>query len=137
METMHHYPTTDQNKSDYEAIFRALQYYIDGSLAGKSELMQPGFHEQATIVGHFGGGLVFGPIQKLYELIDGNGPAPDIQPKVASIEVLDTIAVVRLEVAHWSGKVIGEDAHMTDLFNLVKTETGWKVSQKMFHLHAR
>ncbi len=136
METMHqHHRTTDQYYADYEAIVKTLQYYIDGSMAGKSELMHAAFHEHATIVGYFGGGLVFGPIQRLYELIDNNGPAPDIQPHFASIEMLDTIAVVRLEVAHWTGKVIGTDTHMTDLFNLIKTEAGWKVSQKMFHLH--
>jgi hypothetical protein len=116
-------------------IVETLQYYIEGSLAGKSELMKKGFHPQATIVGHFGGGLVFGPIQKLYDLIDGNGPAPNIEPFFSSIEVLDTIAVVRLEVAHWTGNVIGSDSHMSDLFNLVKTEVGWKISHKMFHLH--
>ncbi len=137
METMHHHPTTDQHMADYEAIVKTLQYYIDGSRAGKSELMHPAFHEQATIVGYYGGGLVSGPIQKLYDLIEGNGPAPDIKPHFASIEILDTIAVVRLEVAHWTGKVIGADAHMSDLFCLIKTDKGWKISQKMFHLHAQ
>lgn len=135
METTHQSPTTEQFATEYEAIIKVLQYYIDGSLAGNSQLIHPAFHDQATIVGFFGGDLVSGPIQKLYDLIDGNGPAPDIQPQVASVEILNTIAVARLEVAHWSGKVIGADAHMSDLFNLIKTDKGWKVSQKMFHLH--
>lgn len=120
---------------EHAAIADTLQYYIKGSLEGKSDSMKEAFHPDATIVGYYGGGLIFGPIQKLYDLIDGNGPAPNIEPIVSSIEVLDTIAVVRLEVAHWTGKVIGTDSHMSDLFNLIKMENGWKISHKMFHLY--
>lgn len=127
--------TSNNYLTEYDAIVKTLQYYIEGSRAGKSERMRAGFHAEATIVGHFGGGLVFGLIQKLYDLIDGNGPAPNTEPLFASIEIIETIAVVRLEVGHWSGKVIGSDAHMSDLFNLIKTEAGWKISHKMFHLH--
>jgi hypothetical protein len=53
--------------AEHDAIVRTLQYYIEGSRAGKSELMRPGFHPDATIVGHFGGDLIFGPIQKLFD----------------------------------------------------------------------
>jgi hypothetical protein len=137
METLNNYnKTLNDYSKDSEAIVRTLQLYIDGSLAGKSELMHPGFHPEATIVGYFGGSLVSGPIQKLYDLIDGNGPAYDIQPQIVSIEILDSIAIARLEVAHWTGNVIGTDSHMSDLFNLIKTEAGWKITHKMFHLHA-
>ena len=86
--------------------------------------------------GFFGDGLVFRPIQQLFDFIDGNGPAPDIEPRFASIEILHTIAVVHLEVKRWSGQVIGpEPRTMSDLFNLIKTDSGWKISQKMFHVH--
>ena len=123
--------------SEHDAIVETVQYYIEGSRAGRSELMRPGFHADATIVGYFGGDLIFAPIQKLFDLIDGNGPAPEIEPRFASIDMLETIAVVRLEVDHWSGHVVGPDARMSDLFNLVKTEAGWRISQKMFHLQSQ
>lgn len=126
---------TEKYLKEYEAIINTIQYYIDGSREGKSDIMQPGFHSEATIVGHFGGGLVFGPIQKLYELIDGNGPAPKIESNIASIEIMETIAVVRLEVKHWSGNVVSPDVHMSDHFNLIKTEEGWKISHNAFHLN--
>ncbi len=135
METMHQQPTTVQHLNDYEAIVKVMQHYIDGSRAGKSELMRPGFHDNATLVGYVADGLLFDPIQTLYDWIDGNGPAPDIEPHLASIEILDTIAVVRLEVEQWSGKLAGSGVHMSDLFNLIKTEEGWKISQKLFHWH--
>jgi hypothetical protein len=71
----------------------------------------------------------------LFDWIDENGPAPDIEPEVASIEILQTVAVVRLEVKQWSGKNAGSGVHMSDLFNLIKMEDGWKISQKTFHWH--
>ena len=123
--------------TEYDAIVKTMQYYIDGSQAGNSELMRPGFHPDATIVGYAGDNLLFGPIQQLFDWIDGNGPAPDIEPSFASIEILETIAIVRLEVKQWSGKLAGSGVHMSDLFNLIKTEKGWKISQKMFHWHSQ
>ena len=122
--------------TDYDAIVKTLQHYIDGSQAGRSELMRPAFHSEATIVGYAGGNLLFGPIQQLFDWIDGNGPAPDIEPTFASIEILDSIAVVRLEIKEWSGNLAGSGVHMSDLFNLIKTEKGWKISQKLFHWHS-
>jgi hypothetical protein len=32
------------------------------------------------------------------------GPAPNIEPRFARIEIIETIAVVHLEVQRWSGK---------------------------------
>jgi hypothetical protein len=124
-----------KNLVDYDAIIKAMQFYIEGSLAGKSELMRRGFHADASIVGFAGGNLLFGPIQILYDWIDGNGPAPDIEPHFASIEILESIAVVRLEIKGWSGKLAGSDVHMSDIFNLIKIGDEWKISQKMFHWH--
>ena len=81
--------------TDYDAIVKTIQYYIDGCRAGSSELMRPGFYPGASLVGYVGSDLLFGSIQQLYDWIDGNGPAPDIKPQFASIEILNTIAVVR------------------------------------------
>ena len=62
--------------TEYDAIAKTMQRYIEGGRAGKSELMRPGFHPDATIVGYCGGALLTGPIQQLFNWIDGNGPAP-------------------------------------------------------------
>ena len=143
MNTTDNYPTDydaiveNNYVTDYDAIVKTMQHYIDGGRAGKSELMRPGFHSDALLVGYAGGNLLFGSVQILFDWIDGNGPAPDIKPYFASIEILETIAVVRLEVKHWSGKIAGSEVHMSDLFNLIKTEEGWKISQKMFHWHSQ
>ena len=137
METAPGYLTQSDFLTEYDAIVKTLQHYIDGSRAGNSELMRPGFHSNATLVGYAGDNLLFTPVQALFDWIDENGPAPEIEPTFASIEVLETIAVVRLEIKQWSGKNAGSGVHMSDVFNLIKTEEGWKISQKMFHWHAQ
>jgi hypothetical protein len=123
--------------TEYDAIVETMQHYIEGGRAGKSELMRPGFHPDATMVGYAPGALLTGTIQHLYDWIDGNGPAPDIEARFTSVDILDTIAVVRLEVAHWSGELAGADVHMSDAFTLLKTEDGWKISHKTFHWHGQ
>jgi len=135
METIIEPRTKHDYLTEYDAIVKTMQHYIDGSRAGNSKLMRPGFHPNASLVGYAGGNLLFTPAQVLFDWIDGNGPAPDIEPDFASIEILKTIAIVRLEIKQWSGKLAGSGVHMSDLFNLIKTEEGWKISQKMFHWH--
>ena len=137
MQTLNQLLTENDHVTEYHAIVKAIQHYIDGSRAGKSEIMCQAFHTDASLVGYAGGNLLFGPAQQLFDWIDGNGPAPDIEPGFASIEILDTIAIVRLEVKQWSGKLAGSGVHMSDLFNLIKTEEGWKISQKSFHWHSQ
>ena len=129
--------TTTKYLTEYDAIVTTLAHYINGGRAGNSELMRPSFHSGALLVGYVGDNLLFGPIQQLFDWIDANGPAPDIEPNFASIEILETIAVVRLEVTQWSGKLAGSGVHMSDLFSLIKTEEGWKITQKVFHWHSQ
>jgi Putative lumazine-binding len=127
------------NKSDYlseyDEIVKTMQSYIDGGKQGKSELMRAAFHPNASFFGYAGGQLAVGT-QFLFDWIDKNGRAPGIEPRVVSVDILDSIAVVRLEVAGWSGKLAGANVRMSDLFTLLKTPDGWKIIQKAFHWHA-
>ena len=122
--------------TEHDAIIATMRHYIDGGRAGQSALMRPGFLADATMVGFAGGTLLSGSVQNLYDWIDGNGPAPDIEPRVTAVDILDSIAVVRLEVERWSGKLAGAEVHMSDAFTLVKTNDGWKIAHKIFHWHA-
>lgn len=79
--------------TDYDEIIGAMQHYIEGSKAGKSDLMRPAFHKDASFIGYAGGDLVIGtPV--LFDWIDNNGPAPDIQPRFVSVDIVGSIAVV-------------------------------------------
>ena len=58
-----------------ELIKKTLKHYIDGAKSGKGDDMKSAFHCDATIFGYIGGELFSGPIQKLYDWNDSNGPA--------------------------------------------------------------
>jgi Putative lumazine-binding len=120
---------------EYDAITNIMQMYIEGSRHGKSELMRPAFHPNASFFGYAGEQLAVGT-QFLFDWIDKNGPAPDIEPRMVCVDILQTIAVVHLEVAGWSGSLAGSGVRMSDLFTLLKTPNGWKIIQKAFHWHA-
>ena len=86
-------------KSEYltecDRIVKTMQMYVDGSKQGKSELMRPAFHPEASFFGYAGGQLAVGT-EFLFDWIDKNGPAPNIEPRVVSVDILDSIAVARL-----------------------------------------
>jgi len=127
--------TSAQASPQYDEILKTLQFYIDGSKEGKSELMRPAFHPQASFFGYAGDQLAIGT-EFLFDWIDRNGPAPGIEPRVVSVDIVDSIAVVRLEVANWSGKLAGSGVRMSDLFTFLRTSDGWRIIQKAFHWHS-
>ncbi len=119
------------NVSDYDAIAKTVQHYIDGAKSGRGADMKPAFHKDATIFGYAGTDLFAGPIQQLFDWNDKNGPATGLQARIASIDIIDTIATVRLELDNWTGH------RYTDLFTLLKVDGEWKIMNKVFHLHPR
>ena len=121
--------------NDYDHIVKTMRMYIDGSKQGKSELMRPAFHPDASFFGYAGDQLAVGT-PFLFDWIDKNGPADKIEPRVVSVDILESIAVVRLDVDGWSGNLAGSGVYMSDLFTLLKTPSGWKIIQKAFHWHS-
>ena len=116
--------------SEHGAIAKAVQHYIDGAKSGKGDDMKPAFHKDATIFGYAGADLFAGPIQQLFDWSDENGPAAELQARIASIDVVDTVATLRLELNNLAG------SRYTDLFTLLKVDGEWKIMNKVFHLHA-
>lgn len=115
---------------EYEAIARVIQHYINGAISGKGSEMKPAFHDDATIFGFVGPDLFAGPIQGLYDWNDENGPAAGMISRIVSIDIVGTVASVRLESDNWTGH------RFTDFFNLLQLDGKWKVMNKVFHLHS-
>jgi len=111
-------------------IEKTVQFYIDGAKSGKGDDMKPAFHPDATIFGYAGDDLFAGPIQGLFDWNDENGPATELEARIANIDIVGTIATVRLELDNWTG------SKYTDLFTLLKVDGTWKIMNKVFHLHA-
>ena len=122
--------TATNNVSEHYAITGVLQHYLDGARSGSGDQMKPAFHEDATIFGYVGPDLFAGPIQQLFDWNDNNGPATELDARIAAIDVVGTVATVRLELDNWTGH------RFTDLFTLLKVDGQWKIMNKVFHLHA-
>ncbi len=115
--------------NERDAIGKVVQHYIDGAKSGRGDDMKPAFHTDATIFGYAGDDLFAGPIQKLFAWNDENGPATELEARIASIDVIGTAATMRLELDNWTG------SRYTDLFTLLKVDGEWKIMNKVFHLH--
>ena len=116
--------------SDYDAIIKTVQSYINGGKTGNTADMKLAFHPQATIFGYVGNDLLAGPIQNLYDWNDRNGAAAELEGRITSVDIVETVATVRLELENWSGH------RFTDMFTLLKTDGEWKIINKVFHLQA-
>ncbi len=128
-------PTTNAYLVEHDAITNTMHRYIAGARAGDGDLMRPAFHASATISGYCQGVEYTGSIEHVFKWITGNGPAPNISARFARIEIIESIAVVHLEVERWSGKLAGANARASDVFTLLKWNREWKITHKLFHWH--
>ena len=122
--------TSSTGLSEYDAIARTVQIYIDSGKSGKGAEMKAAFHPEATIFGYVGTELFAGPIQQLFDWNDQNGPATELQGRITSIDLAGTVATVRLELDNWTGH------RFTDFFTLLKVDGRWKIMNKVFYLHS-
>ncbi len=79
--------TPNNYLTDYDAIVKAIQHYIDGCKAGQSELMHPGFHPDATMVGYALGNFLFGPVKIPYDSSCSGGVVNSIWRFICSSSV--------------------------------------------------
>jgi hypothetical protein len=121
--------------AEHDAITRIMDRYIAGARCGDGDLMRPAFHPTATISGYCQGVEYTGSVEHVFRWINENGPAPNIKPRFARIEIIDTIALVHLEVEHWSGRLVGANARASDVFTLLKCNQEWRITHKLFHWH--
>ena len=119
---------------DYDAIVEVMNRYNEGVRTGSGAMVKTAFHEAATVFGYIEGKLLAGSIQMLFDWVDGNGPSHDLQSRIVSVDVYQTIAVVRVELENLSGKLAGDSgARLSDLFQFINIDGTWKISQKSFH----
>jgi len=114
---------------EYDAVTNTIQLYVQGGKTGDTSMMKEAFYPDATIFGYVGADLFAGPIQQLFDWNDQNGAAAELEGRIASIDIVETVATVRLELENWTGH------RFTDLFTLLKVDGQWKIINKVFHLH--
>ena len=117
------------NQKDIEAISSVIQIYVEGGRKGDASIMKRAFRENATIHGHTAGGLLAGPIQLMFDFINDNPPAPNLEAKIVNIDLANTVATARVELTDWLG------TRYTDQFTLLKENGGWIITSKVFHAY--
>ena len=65
-------------------ISNVVQHYVDGATSGRGDDIKPAFHEDATIFGYVGDDLFAGPIQRLFDSVDENDSATELQARTKS-----------------------------------------------------
>jgi hypothetical protein len=115
--------------SEYDAITKTIENYINGGKTGRTAEMKLAFYPDATIFGYIGTDLFAGPIQGLFDWNDQNGAATELEGRIVNLDIIETVATVRLELDNWTGH------RFTDLFTLLKVDGEWKIMNKVFHLH--
>ena len=110
-----------------KAIEEVVGKYIEAGRTADSSIMKPVFHENAQMSGPAEEGAFSGPIQALYDFVDSNEPAPDLEMRIVNITVSDERAAsVLLHADHWHGK------NFTDHFQLLKIDGTWKILSKIY-----
>ena len=130
-------PVANAYLTEHDAITRTMHSYVAGARAGDGDLMRSAFHPFATISGYCQGVEYSGSVEHVFQWVTENGPAPNINPRFARIEIIESIAVVHLEVQRWSGKLAGANARASDVFTLLKWNGEWKITHKLFHWHGQ
>ena len=110
-----------------KAIEEVIGKYIEGGRAADSSIMKPVFHENAQMSHPAEEGAFSGPIQALYDFVDSNGPATDLDMRIVSITISDERAAsVVLHADSW------HSVNFTDHFHLLKIDGTWKIVSKIF-----
>ncbi len=113
--------------SEQKAIEEVIGKYIESGRIADSSIMKPVFHENAQMSGPAEDGAFSGPIQALYDYVDGNGPATDLEMRIVNMTISDERAAsVVLHADHWHGK------NFTDHFHLLKINGTWKILSKIY-----
>ncbi len=114
-------------REEHKAVYEVAENYLEAGRTGDIELMKKVFHDDATIFGIFEGDMLGGPISLLYEWMESFGAANEIDGVILSVDVEGTIASVKVQADNWCGY------NFTDFLNLLKTDKGWVVINKMFN----
>lgn len=116
--------------TDEQQIRAALELYLESGRQANSELMKPMTHADATMFWSDNGKIVGGPIQELFDRIDGRDPSPDVKYEIHALDISHTTATVRVELDNWGGK------KFSDQLSFIKENDGWKLIHKIFYHHA-
>lgn len=120
---------SETSVKDYEAVKEALNNYLEAGRKGDSKILRPSVYKDAIIYSAPNGKVDGGSITALFDYLDGNAPAVELEADITAVDIAGNIAYAKVESNNWHG------ARYTDMFLLVKEGNEWKILTKVFHTH--
>ncbi len=114
--------------SEYEAVERAAQKFVDSVGSGDSKPAKELFYDEAVMFGYLDGKLEHGPIQNLYDNIDTVGADPGYRARIDVLCIEETVAIVRVLEDDWGGRI-----DFSDFLLLIKMDGEWKGVAKVYN----
>jgi hypothetical protein len=116
--------------TDKKAVEETVGRYLEAAKMGDGKLMKSVLHDEAKSVGYAGNDVVVDTSASLVTWLEQTGASPDIRAVISNVEIVKSIASVKVDIKNWSGD------NYTDFLTLLETSDGWKIVGKLFHLHA-
>ena len=113
--------------SEYEAVERAAQKFVDSVGSGDSTPAKELFYDEAVMFGYLDGNLEHGPIQNLYDNIDTVGADPGYRARIDVLCIEETVAIVRVLEDNWGGRI-----DFSDFLLLLKMVGAWNAVAKVY-----
>lgn len=113
--------------NEYQLVKETLNKYLEAGRKGKSDIMKPVFYKDAMMYNADRGSINGGEIKALFDYVDHNPAAPEIEAEIVSVEIVGNIAYARIESSNWHG------ARFSDMFLLLKDNGVWKILTKVFY----
>ena len=114
-------------REERKQLIKSAEQYLEAGRTGDVNLMKEVFHNDATIFGYIEGELLGGPIKLLYDWMENNGAATNIDGQVVSADLEGTVGNVKVQAKDWCGY------NFTDYLNFLKVDGKWVIINKMFY----
>ncbi len=117
-------------KLDKMEILTMIDIYIAGLRLGRIDLLKQTFHESAIMYGFSAEDKISeGSIQRLYDIIEKNGPLANVTSENSVLHQTPNTALVLAELKNTS-----PNQNSTDHLSLMKINGWWKIVSKVYHL---
>ncbi len=121
--------TQETSYTEYEAIEKTLQNYLNAAKTGDGEKLKTNWLEHATIVGEYGKNIITVFRKDFIQAITHLGAAPTIGSHIVSINYNGKAAYAKVLINDWLG------VNYTDYLVLHKQNNKWVVAGKVYDIN--
>lgn len=116
--------------SDYEAVTKTVNYYLDGGTNNDFETLKKAFHETATMKFTRNGEYREVNAIEFFKNAIKPGPKQNRKTRIAYINITGNVASAKLEIDY-------ETFSFIDYMNLMNIDGEWKVVNKIFYRQSK